>query len=505
MASVLRVIAAPLSAMHAVGETKEEEELPPSGNQYLEARVRWVPEHGYVLSLSGERFAELQRDLDAESICSQAIPKVPAAMRRRWMLCFISVKKKYLTHVARSVANYPAESGKDKLDIWNVMPLARPVRVSAIKAKLQGKQAWRARQALDGGHISPSAFSLVMDALRAVDEGAGHSADGLIDRRPPAPDPSPTPAKTNWAYQRDAVVTALEIAGIPKEQLRAEPQLEAGAPSGVTSIFDGDDDMTTIEDLAILQDLDVADKDWTFVKRQRYPAKTFTNGDTKLTIILANKLPLELQLGVDLIYVNELLKSVVFVQYKMFAGVDGENGYRPDKQLATEIKRMDEAAAKLAAIPFDDTCDGYRFAPDPFFLKFCSKLLSHDSKGHVPGYYVPLSYWKRLVQTPAAKGKKGGTIVYAETLGRRYFNPTHFIDLVGRGWIGTSALQTDILALYLKDALQGKKGLVLAVQSADDTALDEKVDAADGYDWLKSTRAPPKPRYPGKKPKITQL
>jgi len=494
-----------MSVLHAVGETRGEEELPLSGNQYLEARSQWIPEHGYVLSLNVERFSELQSDLDAESICSQAIPKVPAAMRRRWMLCFISVKKEQLTHVARSVARYPAESGKDKLDIWNVVPLPRPVRISAIKAKLHGKQAWRARQALDGGHISPSAFPLVMDALRAADDSAGLSADGLIDRRSRAPDPTPTPAKTNWAYQRDAVVTALEIAGIPKDRLLATPQLEVGAPSSTTSIFDSDDDMTTIEDLAILQDLDVADKDWTLVKRQRYPAKTYINGDTKLTIILANKLPLEHQLGVDLIYVNELLKSVVFVQYKMFGGIDGENGYRPDKQLEAEIKRMDKAATKLATIPVDGSCDGYRFALEPFFLKFCSKLLTHASKGHVPGYYIPLGYWKRLVQTPAVIGKKGGTIVHAETLGRRYFNPTHFIDLVSRGWIGTSALQTDILVPYLKDALQGKKGIVLAVQSNDDTSHDKEADAADAYDWLKSTKAPPKSRYPGRKPKTIQL
>jgi hypothetical protein len=73
------------------------------------------------------------------------------------------------------------------------------------------------------------------------------------------------------------------------------------------SIFDSEEDVTTVEDLVILQDLDEADEDWRFVKRQRYPAKTFTNGDTTLTIILANKQPLETQLGFDLIYVNRRL------------------------------------------------------------------------------------------------------------------------------------------------------------------------------------------------------
>jgi hypothetical protein len=479
--------------------------LPPAGNQYLDARFPWVPEHGYVLSVTPERLEELEDDLSARSTCSQAVPKIPAAMRRRWMLCFISVKRGYLTHVARSVVYYPAESGRDKLDIWNVTPFAKHVRVTALKAKIEGRQAWRAKQALNGGHISPAAFTLVMDALRRVDGGASGAAEGLIDRRPAPPDATPTRAKENWAYQRDAVITSLEIARIPKEQFKASAQLDEKAPADITSIFDGDDDVTTMEDLVILQDLDEANEDWQFVKRQRYPAKLFTSGDAKLTIILANKLPLERQLGVDLIYVNEMLKSVVFVQYKMFSGIDGEGGYRPDGQLSEEIARMDAAAAKLATIAVDESCDGYRLGPDPFFLKFCSKLLSHETTGHVPGIYVPLSYWKRLVKTPVVEGKKGGTIVYAETFGRRHFTPTHFIDMVGRGWIGTSALQTDVLAPYLRAALQGDKGLVLAVQSSNSGHPDADEESEEGLDPPLRTIAPPKPRYPGKKPKVIQI
>ncbi|MEX3930368.1 hypothetical protein AB4Y32_00890 [Paraburkholderia phymatum] len=468
------------------------------GNQYFGAREPWIPEHGYLLGVAAQRFEELENDLAVRSICSQAIQTIPAAMRRRGMLCFISTVRGRLTHVARSIVYYPAESGKDKLDIWNLTPLPAPVLVSAIKKKLKGKQAWRARRALDGGHISSSAFKLVMDALQDVDEAAFRVADGLIDRRPPPPDATPTSARTNWAYQRDAVVTCLEIARIPKEQLEIAPQLGEDASVGLTSIFDNDEDVTTIEDLAILQDLDVADEGWQFVKRQRYPARLFTNGDTRLTVILANKQSLETQLGVDLIYVNETLKAVVFVQYKMFTGVDGEGGYRPNEQLSKEIARMDTLAETLATIKSDETCEGYRFGADPFFLKFCSKLLTHEDKGHVPGIYVPLSYWKRLAKSPAVKGKRKGTIVYANTFGRRHFTPTHFIDMVGRGWIGTTGLQTDVIVPYLKAAIEGKKGVVLAVQSSVVSEIEDEEPPR---------RSPTlrKPRYPGKKAKVIQI
>ena len=61
-----------------------------------------------------------------------------------------------------SVTAYAAESGKDKLEIWNVMPFPKPVKLSAIKAHLTGGQAWRAKRALSGGHVSSGAFGLLL-------------------------------------------------------------------------------------------------------------------------------------------------------------------------------------------------------------------------------------------------------------------------------------------------------------------------------------------------------
>ena len=470
--------------------------MPLAGNQYLESRFPWIPEHGYVLVLTADRLAELESDLAGSSICSQAVPKISAAVRRKPMLCFLSAKRGCLTHLARSAVNYEAESGKDKLEIWNLTPLTKTVSIARIAKKVKGKQAWRAKAAITGGHASPAAFHLIMAALLQVDPDAAELAEGLINKSPPPLDATPTNTRINWAYQRDAVVTSLEIAGIPKEKLKINFQPDENSSGSITSIFDTDATVTTIEDLAILQDLDNTSEDWIFVKRQHYPAKTFVSGENKLTVVLANKLPLELQLGVDLVYVNETMKSVVFVQYKMFAGIDGEDGYRPNDQLSVEIDRMDVAAATLAKVAADDSCDGYRFGSDPFFLKFCSKLLSHKTGGHVPGIYVPVSYWKRLLKAVTGKGKNGGTVVHAETFGKRYFTPTHFIDMVTRGWVGTSALQTDVLAEYLKNMLEGKKGVVLAIKSLIKNNSEEADEDEDGISHRRGvkSREPRRPR-----------
>ena len=108
------------------------------------------------------------------------------------------------------------------------------------------------------------------------------------------------------------------------------------------------------------------------------------------------------------------------------------------------------------------------------------------------------------MKSSKARGKKGGTVVYAETCGRRQLTPTPFIDMVNRGWVGTSALQTDVLAPYLKAMISGKRAVVLAVESATPASSDPDTDD-EVHGSARRSVVPPKPRYPGKKPKTTEL
>jgi hypothetical protein len=470
--------------------------MTPPGSQYLSARAPWVPEIGYVPRSDAERQEALEEDLSARSLCSQQVKEIPAAARRKPLLCFISFSRGLLSHVARGEVRYSAQSGWDRLDLWNLTEFDPPIRISALTKRLGARRTSRARNTLKaGGNLPAKAFEQMMEALQRTDAASYKTANGLIDRSAPPAPPEPTAARMNWAYQRDAAVTVQEIAGIPRGQLWVAPQLDTESSPDAVSIFDDVGDMRAIEDVLVLRDLE-GEPDWDLVKKHRYPAKTFENGDTKLTIVLANKLDLEKQLGVDLIYVNETLKSVVFVQYKMFKGVDGEEGYRPDSQLGEEIQRMDAAMAVLMKAAADESCDGYRFGIDPFFLKFCTRLLEHDQEGHVPGYYIPVSYWKRLVLDPRVKGPCNGIVVRPDNLGR-YFTPTAFKDLVTRGWIGTTALAAEVVIPAIKAAMVGSRSIVLAVQST----VPE-----DGSEEPKPRlKAPPPPRYPGRKAPRIQI
>lgn len=427
---------------------------------------RWVPELGYLLTVDAERLNVLVRDADVRGRGGQSIPIVPEGIRRQPLLCFIATRRGSITHAARGEIRYPAESERDRLDVSDFEQLPQPISVARLQRQLRGPNAWRAKAALkSGGHLTASAFTLIMEALHDLNAEVFQTIQRLIVGNSPSPPDAPPRAREIWAYQRDAVATALQIAGMDGSRLEIAPQLPMHATSGATSIFDSEADVLLVEDTNILRDLDAEDTDWHFIKRQRYPTKTYRSGDRTLTIILANKLQLEHQLGVDLIYVNESLGSVVFVQYKMFGGAQGGMGYRPDNQLDIEIARMDAAMAKLSQIAADDSCDGYRFMFDPFFLKFCKKLLSHDGPGTTPALYVPVSFWKRLAKSDAIRGPKGGRVVHERSFGRRFITHTHFVEMVERGWIGTSTLQTAVLVPYLKAAIEGRRGVVLAIES----------------------------------------
>lgn len=437
-----------------------------SVHEWYVPRDRWVPELGYLLAVKPERLDELVSEVQIYSLASVSIPVVPDAIRRQPLLCFITTRRGAITHVMRAEIRYLAESGRHRLDVSWGGQLPRPISIARVQRLLRGPHAWRAKNVLEkGGHLTASAFQTTMEAVRNLDAEVFEAVDRLIVRRSPTPPDAPLRTQENWAYQRDAIATALQIAGMDGIDLAITPQLPAHAAPGVRSVFDSDADVVMIENTLLLRDLDAADTDWQYIRRQHYPAKTYRTGDTTLTIVLANTFDLEHQLGVDLIYVNESLKSVVFVQYKMFRGIQGEEGYRPDGQLDIEIARMDAAMATLSEIEEDGSCEGYRFGSDPFFMKFCKKLLSHDGPGTTSAFYVPLGYWKRLADSDAARGVRDGRVVHEHSFGRRYFTHTHFVEMVERGWIGTSTLQTSVLVPYLKAAIEGQRGVVLAVQS----------------------------------------
>lgn len=207
----------------------------------------------------------------------------------------------------------------------------------------------------------------------------------------------------------------------------------------------------------------------------------------RLTVFFANRLPLEEQTGTDLIYFNETYQSFVMVHYKAMEREEGLNGvpqavFRlPNAQLGEEITRMDALLAVIQACPANTLHDGYRLNENPFFLKLCSLLVSNpDDIGLVPSMYLPLDYWKQLVQSPGIQGPRGGLGVTFENAGR-HFDNSSFTTIASKAWVGTTPSQLDVLKGVIRQILKTGKAVIIAIKlkKLDAASMCEHVDPSE--------------------------
>src|ERR1700722_18661071 len=114
-----------------------------------------------------------------------------------------------------------------------------------------------------------------------------------------------------------------------------------------------------------------------------------------LTVIMANRLPLEQQTGAGLVYFNEAYAHLSWFNTRQWRRAKIRPNFVGD-QFVQEVARMDALLAELNKIQSGADPDGYRFPDNPFFLKFCPRVVFNpDDKGLFKGIYLPLALWKR--------------------------------------------------------------------------------------------------------------
>ena len=171
-------------------------------------------------------------------------------------------------------------------------------------------------------------------------------------------------------------------------------------------------------------------------------------------------------LAAVIIYFNEAYQSFVMVQYKAMeiGSNQAEFRWQAGDRFAQEIERMDALLAELNKIQSGSDPDGYRFSENPFFLKFCPRVIFNlDDKGLFKGIYLPLDLWKRSNAAGRLKGSKGGSVLTFQNVGRR-INNSEFVDLVSGSWVGTSIEQSAILGQLLRDVLASGKTVTFAIK-----------------------------------------
>jgi hypothetical protein len=125
---------------------------------------------------------------------------------------------------------------------------------------------------------------------------------------------------------------------------------------------------------------------------------------------------------------------------------------------------MDALLTAIQDCPANTAHDGFRLMENPFFLKLCSRLVFNpDDIGLVPGMYLPLEYWKLLIQSPSIQGPRGGLRVTFENAGR-HFDNSSFTTIVSKAWVGTTPSQSDVLKEVIRQTLETGKAVAIAIK-----------------------------------------
>lgn len=421
---------------------------------------------GFAVSLSKDRM-----DTFLECVAEERAFAEPVAdfqhSRTTPLVCFV-VNAGKLTHIGLGRRGVRAGTGLSRLNIDKVEELAEPLSVRKLLNRLPKRNAASVRKRFQsGGLLTDKGFTAVVETIRQIAPQASTLLDRFSQARTERIRRLSERARDNLAQQKEALLTALSIAGLSRDPV------QEWAPSDETpaSFLDGLPSVRLREDPMVVNDLQNL-PGFEVVKTYSYGAAVFESEDTseRLTVILANRLPLEEQTGTDLIYFNETYQSFVMVQYKAMEREDRRVGpaeavYRlPNAQLKEEIDRMDTVLSALKACAPNTDIGGFRLTENPFFLKLCSRLIFNpDDVGLVPGMYLPLDYWKLLERDPCIQGPKGGLRITYDNA-QRHFDNTAFTTVVSKAWVGTTPSQSQVLQDVIRATLATGKAVAIAVK-----------------------------------------
>ncbi|MGL6079867.1 hypothetical protein [Methyloversatilis discipulorum] len=396
---------------------------------------------GFIVFLSKDRMTTFLECVAEE--CTFAEPVADFQHSRTTpLVCFV-VSAGKLTHIGLGRRGVRAGTGLSRLNIEKTEEIPEPLSVRKLLNRLPKRNAASVRKRFQsGGLLTEKGFSAVVETIRQLAPQASSLLDRFSQARTGRIRRLSAKARDNLAQQKEALLTALSIAGLSRDPV------QEWTPSDETpvSFLDGLPSVRLREDPMVINDLQNL-PGFEVIKTYTYGAAVFESEETseRLTVILANRLPLEEQTGTDLIYFNETYQSFVMVQYKAMEREDRESGlwepvFRiPNRQLKEEIDRMDVVLGALKACAPNTEIGGFRLTENPFFLKLCSRLVFNpDDVGLVPGMYLPLDYWKLLEADPGIKGPKGGLRITYENA-KRHLDNTSFTTVVSKAWVGVGS------------------------------------------------------------------
>lgn len=421
---------------------------------------------GFIVFLSQDRMNTFLECVAEERAFAEPVADFQHS-RTAPLVCFV-VNAGKVTHIGLGRRGVRAGTGLSRLNIDKAEKLPAPISVRKLLNRLPKRNAPSVRKRFQsGGLLTAKGFHAVIESVRQLSSQASTLLERFSQARIERIQRFSAKARSNLAQQKEALLTALSIAGLSRDPIQ-----EWAPPDGTpVSFLDGLPNVRLREDPMVINDLQNL-PGFDVIKTYPYGAAVFESEETseRLTVILANRLPLEEQTGTDLIYFNETYQSFVMVQYKAMEREDRRDGpaqavYRlPDAQLRKEIDRMNTVLGALKACAPNTDIDGFRLAENPFFLKLCPRLVFNpDDVGLVPGMYLPLDYWKLLENDPGIKGPKGGLRITYENA-KRYLDNTSFTTVVSKAWVGTTPSQSQVLQDVIRATLETGKAVAIAIK-----------------------------------------
>ena len=427
---------------------------------------------GYVLNVPPARRELLLEDPEHGGFYYRSAPYVAEPVptfqhsRRAPLVVFASFEDGKVTHIADGKRGTSAGTGLARLKMQDLKPLARPIGFDELESGVPKRLQTHLKRVLtSGGILPPKTLGAFVDRIVELDASVGGQLARYSERRRKGLRRFESRAKENLAFQKETLGIALEISGISRDELLEWQPVDGSQQS----FLDGLPNAQVREDAMLLADFSIVPGFGDIGEGTHCGSKVFQsaeNPSVRLTVIMANRLPLEQQTGADLIYFNETYQSFVMVQYKAMeiGSNQAEFRWQAGDRFALEIERMDALLAELNKIQSGSDPDGYRFSENPFFLKFCPRVVFNpDDKGLFKGIYLPLDLWKRSNAAGRLKGSKGGSVLTFQNVGRR-INNSEFVGLVSGSWVGTSIEQSAMLRQLIREVLASGKTVTLAIE-----------------------------------------
>jgi len=434
-----------------------------------------VSADGYVLRVPVGRRETLIEGIAKYGTISEPVPEFDHS-RGTPILVLLSFSDGEITHVADGLKGRRGGTEQHLLKMSNVDALPRPITFASLVENAPANVQAHLRDRLSqGGVLAPRSLGVTVDALLQLEPSIAQRIARYSERRASYVAGLTSHTQTSLALQKESLNAALRIAGINPDAV--VNWLPPGSGT-IASYIDGiqappvREDLMVIADAEVFPGLDLIERD------VRTATKVFSKGKTRLRVTMANRQPLEEQTGADLIYFNETHNSFVMVQYKAMRAQAGQGParihvYRPDDQLAEEIARMEEINDVISRIPPANTMAEYRLNSDPFYLKLCPNTsLNLDDKSLFPGMYLPLGYWKLLIEDSSTLGPRGGRVVGFENVSRK-LNNTEFVQLVASGFVGSRVYQSEFIRALVGKVLAQGKSITLAVHSDNEEGRPE--------------------------------